>query len=68
MTALYVLIFVLMAGVVGALAFGIGSFGREGRENAKRSNKAMQWRIALQALAVLAILLAVWLRGLGGGS
>lgn len=68
MTILYALIFLLMAGVVAVLAFGIGSFGREGRENAKRSNKAMQWRIGLQALAVLLILLLVWLRGTGGGS
>lgn len=68
MTALYVLIIVALAGVVAVLAFGIGSFGREGGDNAKRSNKAMQWRIGLQALAVLLILLFVWLRGTGGGS
>lgn len=68
MTILYALILLLIAGVVAVLAFGIGSFGREGNDNAKRSNKAMQWRIGLQAVAVLLILLYVWLRGTGGGS
>lgn len=66
MTALFVLIGLALAAVVAVLAFGIGNFGREGTDSAKRSNKAMQWRIGLQALAVLLILLMVWLRG--GGS
>ncbi|MEC7259632.1 twin transmembrane helix small protein [Arenibacterium halophilum] len=65
MTALYILILVLLAGVVAVLAFGVGNFGREGEKAAKRSNKAMQLRILLQGLAVLAVLLFVFLKGTG---
>lgn len=66
MTALSILIFVLLAAVVAVLALGIGSFGREGAENAKRSNKMMQMRIVLQGAAVLAILLFIYLSGATG--
>ena len=67
MSALSILIFVLLAAVVAVLALGIGSFGREGTDSAKRSNKMMQWRIGLQAAAVLAILLFIYLSGTSGG-
>lgn len=68
MSGLSILIFVLLAAVVAVLALGIGSFGREGAENAKRSNKMMRYRIILQAIAVAAILAYIFLRGNGGGS
>lgn len=60
---LFILIALLMAGVVAALLFGISVYAKGGEANKKYSNKAMQWRIGLQFLAVLAILLAVYLRG-----
>jgi hypothetical protein len=44
------------------LLFGIGSFAKGGEFSKKYSNKAMQWRIAAQFVAVLLILLFVWLR------
>lgn len=66
MTALSILIFVLLAAVVAVLALGISNFGREGTDSAKRSNKMMQLRIGLQAAAVLAILLFIYLSGASG--
>lgn len=68
MSALFTLILILMAGVLIVLSLGIGRyFGREGLDNAKRSNKMMQLRIALQAAAVLMILFFAYLKDAGGG-
>lgn len=50
----------------GILAFGIGGFGRSGIDQAKRSNRLMQWRIGAQFVAVALIAIFVWLRGQGG--
>lgn len=44
------------------LMFGIGSFGKEGLDHAKRSNKLMRWRIIAQFIAVVLILLFVFVR------
>lgn len=49
----------------GILAFGIGGVGRGGAEQAKRSNRLMQWRIGAQFVAVVLIAIFVWLRGSG---
>ena len=48
------------------LALGIGTFGKEGLDNAKRSNKFMRWRIIAQFVAVILILLFVFIRRQGG--
>lgn len=48
------------------LVRGIATFGKEGVENAKRSNKLMWWRIIAQFVAVLMILLFVLVRRQGG--
>lgn len=45
---------------------GIASFGKEGVENAKRSNKYMRWRLIAQFVAVLLILVFVYFRRQGG--
>lgn len=46
-----ILVVVLMFGVVGILLLGVATMARGG--NPKWSNKLMQYRVALQALAVL---------------
>ncbi|KZY36350.1 hypothetical protein A3731_36045 [Roseovarius sp. HI0049] len=61
------IIVALACGVVAAiLLFGIATFGKEGVENSKRSNKLMRWRIIAQAVAVVLILLFVFIRRQGG--
>ena len=59
---LFIVISIALLAVVGILLFGIGSFAKGGEFSRKYSNKAMQWRIAAQFIAVLPILLFVWLR------
>lgn len=60
---LFILIAVVMLGVVGILFFGISSFAKGGSYSRKWSNKAMQWRIGAQFVAVVLILLFVYIRG-----
>ena len=48
----YALILSLIA-TVGALAFGLFSLYKGGEFNAKYGNRAMQWRIMLQALTII---------------
>jgi hypothetical protein len=63
---LFLLALAACLAVLGVLAFGIGGFGRSGEARAKQSNKLMQWRIGLQFVAVMLILLFVWMRKEGG--
>lgn len=60
---LFIVISIVLLAVVAILLFGIGSFAKGGEFSRKYSNKAMQWRIAAQFIAVMLILLFVWLRG-----
>ncbi|MGK7753967.1 MULTISPECIES: twin transmembrane helix small protein [unclassified Roseovarius] len=64
-------LFILVAlacGVVGViLILGISNFGKEGMDNAKRSNKYMRWRIIAQFVAVVLILVFVYIRRQMGG-
>ena len=56
------LLFALMLGVMVALCMGLAAMVKGGGlDNAKKSNKLMQWRIYLQAgaLAVFAIVLVL---------
>lgn len=54
---------IIACGLVGLiLARGIASFGKEGLDNAKRSNKFMRWRLMAQFAAVVLILLFVYLK------
>ena len=62
---LFIVIALVMLGVVGILLFGIGSFAKGGKFSLKYSNKAMQWRIAAQFVAVALIMLFVYVRGNG---
>ena len=55
--------------VVVILALGLGSFGKGGKDGAKRSNKMMQYRIIAQGLAVaLIVVLILVQRSSGGGN
>jgi hypothetical protein len=63
---LFIFVVVACAAVLITLMLGIGSFGVGGATAKKHSNKFMRWRIAAQAVAIVAILLFVWLRGGNG--
>ncbi|MEL6952905.1 MAG: twin transmembrane helix small protein [Pseudomonadota bacterium] len=45
--------------VLVVLLMGINAFRKDGQDNRSRSNRLMQWRIGLQALAVVVILIVV---------
>ncbi|WP_341863506.1 twin transmembrane helix small protein [Gymnodinialimonas sp. 57CJ19] len=63
----------LIAGLVACLAvlvillLGINSFRKGGTDGAKRSNKFMQLRIAMQFVAILLLLAFVYFRQQSGG-
>lgn len=63
---LFILVAVACAVVAIILAMGIGTFGKEGVENAKRSNKFMRYRIIAQFIAIVVILVFVYFRRMGG--
>lgn len=50
------LIPVVMLAVLGVLLVGIGNFFRK-NHSPRTSNKLMQWRVGLQALAILLLLI-----------
>ncbi len=60
------LIPVFMLGGLLALIFGLRAFMTDGAEARARSNKLMQWRVILQFVAVVMILVLVLLMGGGG--
>lgn len=63
---LFILVAIATLAVLGILLVGIGGFAKGGEFNRKHSNRLMRWRIGVQFIAVLAILLFIWLRGTGG--
>ena len=63
---LFILVAVACGVVAIILGIGISTFGKEGIDNAKRSNKFMRWRIIAQFVAVILILLFVYIRRQGG--
>ena len=52
-----------LLGVVVALIRGLSSFAQEGKEARMRSNRMMQWRLWLQALAMLLLFTALFIYG-----
>ena len=60
---LFILVAIACLAVLAVLMLGIGSFGKGGEFNRKNANKIMRWRVGLQAVAVVMILIFVWLRG-----
>ncbi|MBX9460177.1 MAG: twin transmembrane helix small protein [Brevundimonas sp.] len=59
-TVFDILIFVAIAAVAVTLGFGIRSLYKTGPEARSRSNKLMRLRVALQALAVILLVVAMW--------
>ncbi|MCI4663191.1 MAG: twin transmembrane helix small protein [Neomegalonema sp.] len=47
---------VVLVGVLGSLALGLKSLAGEADEDRRRSNRMMQWRVGLQALAVVILM------------
>lgn len=63
-TVLTIALGIALALVAGVLLMGVGSMARGGEFNRRNSNKLMRWRVILQGVAVLIILL-IWLVGRG---
>ncbi|KJS41310.1 MULTISPECIES: twin transmembrane helix small protein [unclassified Roseovarius] len=63
---LFILVAIGCIAVAVILIRGISTFGKEGVENAKRSNKLMQWRLIAQFVAIILILIFVYFRRQGG--
>ena len=61
---LIVVLVLLMAGVLGVLVTGMVGLVRGGGDP-RRSNKLMQWRVALQAAAILLLILIMIYRSNG---
>lgn len=59
---LYYLIPLALLGVVVALTLGLGSFLQDGPEARRRSNRMMQWRVALQFVALVIMMAFLWLK------
>lgn len=55
------IVFGALAAVVAALFFGLFMFLKGGPTAARRSNDAMRLRVMLQAVALLAFFLMLWL-------
>jgi hypothetical protein len=65
MTILTTLLLIAMLATLGTLAVGLAGFFHGGEFNRKYGNKLMQARVALQAVAV--VLLLMLLLGVGQG-
>lgn len=62
-----ILILAAIAAVAITLAFGLKTLFTDGPEARSRSNRLMRLRVALQALAVLLLVVAMWWRSANGG-
>lgn len=51
--------------VVIILMVGIGSFAKGGEFHKRNANRLMRWRIIMQAVAVILILIFAWARSRG---
>ncbi len=66
MNVLDVLIILAILAVAVTLGFGIRSLYQTGPEARSRSNKLMRLRVALQAVAVLLLVIAMWWKSTHG--
>ena len=62
---LFILAAVAVLAVLGVLAVGIGGFAKGGEFNRRNGNRMMRWRLVLQAVAVVFIVLFVVVRAQG---
>lgn len=65
-TVFDILIIVAILAVAVTLGFGIRSLYQTGPEARSRSNKLMRLRVALQALAVVLLVVAMWWKSTHG--
>ena len=65
-TGFDILIILAIAAVAITLGFGIRSLYRTGPEARSHSNKLMRLRVALQALAVVLLVVAMWWKSTHG--
>lgn len=63
---LYLFVVLAILATVIVLMVGLGGFAGGGDFNKKYGNKLMRWRIALQAIAIIFILIFVAIRQAGG--
>lgn len=54
-----------MLAVAAVLAMGLRNFLRPGVAARSRSNRLMQWRVVLQLIAVVLIMLVIWIKQSG---
>ncbi|WP_122466275.1 MULTISPECIES: twin transmembrane helix small protein [Brevundimonas] len=66
MTLIDILIVVAIAAVSITLGFGLYSLFRGGEFARSHSNKLMRLRVGLQAVAIVILLVALFLKGQGG--
>jgi len=66
MTVLDILILLAILAVAVTLALGIRSLYQTGPEARSRSNKLMRLRVALQALAVVLLIVGMWWKSTHG--
>ena len=66
MTVFDILILIAIAAVAITLALGIRSLYQTGPEARSRSNKLMRLRVALQALAVVLLVVGMWWKSTHG--
>lgn len=57
---LFILVVIAILAVVVVLAMGLGGFAGGGAFNKANSNKLMRWRIILQFIAVILIVIYVY--------
>lgn len=62
---LFIFAAVAVLAVLGVLAVGIGGFAKGGEFNRRNGNRMMRWRLGLQAVAVVFIVLFVVVRAQG---
>ncbi len=61
------LIFLAVGAVGLVLLAGVFNMARGGSKNASRSNMLMRWRIGLQALALVVLMVGFYLKSKTGG-
>jgi ABC-type dipeptide/oligopeptide/nickel transport system permease component len=66
MNTLLVLLLITMIAVVGVLIFGLIAMAKGGEFNEKYGNRMMRWRVAIQAFAVVLIVIFVIAASKGG--
>lgn len=57
---------ILVGIVVLILLLGLGSFAKGGEFDRRHANRFMRWRIIMQFVAVVFIVLIAWLQSRGG--